>query len=86
MTRWIKTEVRRLICDAFAPVVGPAGFRFKKSSEAFIRKIDGGRQELGLPLVDYNPTFELSLTLCIRLEAVQQSPTDSRARLRNTTA
>jgi hypothetical protein len=71
MARWIKTEVRRLISEAVAPVVSPAGFRFKKRSEAFIRKIDGGRQEFGLPLVDYNPIFEFSFTLCIRLEEVQ---------------
>lgn len=72
MGRWIKTEVRRLIADAVTPVVSAAGFGFKKASEAFVRKIEGGRQELGLPLVDYNPVFEFSFTLCIRLEAVQE--------------
>ncbi len=72
MARWVKTEVRRLIVDAVAPVVSVAGFRFKKASEAFVRKIDGGRQELGLPLVDCNPVFKFSFTLCIRLEAVQE--------------
>lgn len=72
MVQWLKTEVRRMIVDAVTPVVSPAGFRFKKATEAFVRKIDGGRQELGLPLVDYNPVFEFSFTLCIRLEAVQE--------------
>lgn len=72
MARWIKTEVRRMIADALTPVVGAAGFRFKKASEAFVRKIEGGRQELGLSLIDYNPAFEFSFTLCIRLEAVQE--------------
>ena len=72
MARWLKTEVRRMIVDAVTPVVSPAGFRFKKATEAFVRKIDGGRQELGLPLVDYNPVFRFSFTLCIRLEAVQE--------------
>src|SRR5262245_48006827 len=71
MARWLKTEVRRMIVDAVTPVVSGAGFRFKKSSEAFARKIDGGRQELGLPLVDYNPIFHFSFTLCMRFEAVQ---------------
>jgi hypothetical protein len=72
MAQWVKAEVRRMIADALTPVVSPAGFRFKKASEAFIRKVEGGRQELGLPLVDYNPLFEFSFTLCIRLEAVQE--------------
>jgi hypothetical protein len=71
MAQWLKTEVRRMIVDAVTPVVSRAGFRFKKASEAFVRKIDGGRQELGLPLVDYNPVFHFSFTLCMRLEAVQ---------------
>ena len=61
-----------MIADAITPVVSAAGFRFKKASEAFVRKIVGGRQELGLPLVEYNPVFKFSLTLCIRLEAVQE--------------
>jgi hypothetical protein len=72
MAQWVRTEVRRMIADAITPVVSPAGFRFKKASEAFSRKIEGGRQELGLPLVDYNPVFEFSFTLCIRLEAVEE--------------
>ena len=72
MTKWIKTEVRRLFADAIAPVVSDAGFRYKKGSQGFVRKIDGGRQELLLSLVDRNPLFEFSLTLCIRLEAVQE--------------
>ena len=71
MARWLKTEVRRMIVDTVSPVVSPAGFRFKKATEAFVRKIDGGRQELGLPLVDYNPVFRFSFTLCMRVEAVQ---------------
>ena len=71
MARWIKTEVRRMIVDAVALVVSATGFRFKKASEAFVRKIEGGRQELGLPLVDFNPVFEFSFALCIRLNAVQ---------------
>jgi hypothetical protein len=71
MAAWTKSEVRRVIVDAIAPTVNDAGFRYKKASEAFVRKIDGGRQELGLPLYDYNPVFAFSLTLCTRLEAVQ---------------
>jgi hypothetical protein len=70
--RWNKTELRRMIVDAVTPVVSAAGFRFKRTSAAFVRKIDSGRQELGLSLVDYNPIFEFSFTLCIRLEAVQE--------------
>lgn len=72
MAAWTKSEVRRAIVDAISPAVSDAGFRYKKAAEAFVRKIDGGRQELGLPLYDYNPVFEFSLTLCIRCDAVQE--------------
>jgi hypothetical protein len=71
VAKWLKTEVRRMIVDAVTPVVSGAGFRFKKASEAFVRKIEGGRQELVLPLVDYNPVFHFSFALCTRFEAVQ---------------
>jgi hypothetical protein len=72
MARWIKSEVQRMIVDAVTPAVNVAGFRFKKTSGAFVRKVEGGRQEFGLSIVDYNPIFEFSFTLCIRLEAVQE--------------
>lgn len=72
MAAWTKSEVRRAIVDAISPAVSDAGFRYKKAAEAFVRKIEGGSQQLGLPLYDYNPVFEFSLTLCIRCDAVQE--------------
>lgn len=72
MAQWNKGELQRLICDAIAPVVSGAGFVFRKSSGAFVRKIERGRQELGLSLIDYHPIFEFSFTLATRLEAVQE--------------
>src|SRR5579871_6551822 len=72
MAEWRKSEVLRQLSEAIAPVVNTAGFRFKKSTQAFVRKIDAGRQELGLALVDYNPEFQFSFNLCVRLEAVQE--------------
>jgi hypothetical protein len=73
MTRWRKPEVRRLFADAVTAVVSPAGFRFnKRTSKAFVRKIEGGRQELRFHLVDFNPAFVFSFALGIRLEAVQE--------------
>ena len=72
MADWKKTEVRRLICEALDPIVGPARFRYVRKSEAFVRKIAGGRQELVLALVDYNPEFWFSFTFCVRLDAVEE--------------
>ena len=72
MAKWIKTEVRRQIADAITPLVSSAGFKYKKSASAFVRRIDGGRQELNVSIADYNPEFHFSLPLVIRLDAVQE--------------
>jgi hypothetical protein len=70
MATWTKTEVRKLIVAALAPVAEPAGFRFK--GESFTRKIEGGRQQLGIALVDYRPVFRFSLIACTRLDAAEE--------------
>jgi hypothetical protein len=72
MARWSKPEVRRLMVDAVTPVVRAAGFRYKKTPDAFVRKIEGGRQELVCSLADYNPEFSFFFSLSIRLDAVQE--------------
>jgi len=48
------------------------GFRLKKSQEGFIRRIEGGTQTLGVALWDYSPKFEFSLTMTMRLDAVEE--------------
>jgi hypothetical protein len=66
-----KSEARRLIYEGLRPVVEPAGFRVDKRAEGFVREIIGGKQILGVALWDYNPIVEFSLTMCVRLDAVQ---------------
>ncbi len=55
-----------------ASVVHPARFRLNEDSEEFVRTIDGGRQELSIPLWDYNPLFRFSLCLGIRIDSVEE--------------
>jgi len=71
MPNWIKTAVRRSIAEALVPALSVTGFRFKKSASVFARKIDGGSQELSLAIIDCNPVFKFSLSLCVRLDSVQ---------------
>ena len=71
MGRWGKPEVERLIVERLKPVVAPAGFRYVKKDESFVRAIDGGRQTLGVALWNYNPLFAFSLVMTVRLDAVQ---------------
>ena len=46
-------------------------FHIKKSAEALVRKIPGGRQELGIPLVAYAPEYFFSFVMCIRIDVVE---------------
>jgi hypothetical protein len=69
--RWVESEVRRLIARALAPVMKGAEFGIQRPYEQFVRRIEGGRQELSIALVDYRPHFEFSFTLCVRLDAVE---------------
>jgi hypothetical protein len=67
-----KREMADLIFQMLGGVLSETDFRYKKSEDGFVRKISGGRQMLGLPLWDYNPEFEFSLNICIRLDAVEE--------------
>lgn len=71
MAAWGKTEVARLIIAGLKPVTAPAGFRYVKKDQSFVRLIDGGRQMLGVALWNSNPLFEFSLNMTVRLDAVQ---------------
>ena len=66
-----KPEMADLIFDMLGRTLSGTDFRLKKSEDAFVRKIPGGKQMLGLPLWDYNPVFEFSLNIGIRLDAVE---------------
>src|SRR5262245_42883866 len=67
-----KQEMANLIFEVLGGTLSGTDFRLKKSEDGFVRKIPGGRQMLGLPLWDYNPEFEFSLNICIRLDAVEE--------------
>ncbi len=66
-----KQEMKNLLFEMLGAAVSGTEFRLKRSDDAFLRKIPGGRQMLGLPLWDYNPEFEFSLNIGIRLDAVE---------------
>jgi hypothetical protein len=67
-----KQEMKNLLFEMLGGILSTTEFRLKKSEDAFVGKIPHGRQMLGLPLWDYNPEFEFSLNICIRLDAVEE--------------
>src|ERR1700729_687774 len=66
-----KQEMASLNFEMLSGILSGTDFRLKKSEDGFVRRIPGGRQMLGIPLWDYNPEFEFSLNICIRLDAVE---------------
>jgi hypothetical protein len=65
-----QVELRELLHDRLAPLF--PGFEPSKKEEGFVRKFDGGKQTVGVSLVDRWPLFlKFSLVLSVRLEAVQ---------------
>jgi hypothetical protein len=70
MAEMKKQEIKDRIFQELAPSLAETGFRLKKTEDAYIRRIAGGRQMLGLPLWDYRPIFEFSLNICIRVDEV----------------
>jgi hypothetical protein len=66
-----KSEVKNLIYESLKGMLEAHGFRLNKKQEGFVRRIPDGKQYIGIPLVDYNPTYIFSLTLTTRLETVQ---------------
>lgn len=67
-----KKEMKSLLFEMLSSILDGTDFRLKKSEDCFTRKIAGGWQMLGLPLLDYNPEFIFSLNICIRLDAVEE--------------
>ncbi len=65
-----KTEIRDLIYRELAPLL--PDFKPKPREESFVRTMPGGKQALMVGIVDYKPEYRFSLTLAIRLEAVQE--------------
>jgi hypothetical protein len=66
-----KQDAARLIYDGLFPAMSDEGFKLRKSEEGFVRSIPAGRDIVFVPLYDYNPVFEFSLTMGIRIDAVE---------------
>lgn len=65
-----KVEVRNTIYTGLGKLL--PDFRLSKSEGAFVRKIPAGLQKFFVPLVDYNPEYVFSLTVGIRIDAVEE--------------
>lgn len=66
-----KQEMKNLLFEMLGRILAGTDFRLKRNEDCFTWKISGGWQQLGLPLLDYNPEFVVSLNICIRLDAVE---------------
>jgi len=66
-----KQEIRDFVYAGLKEILGGAGFKLNKKEGAFTRSIPKGFQRIYVPLYDYNPLFVFSLTIGIRLDAVE---------------
>jgi hypothetical protein len=67
-----KQEISNFIYAGLKEVLAGAGFRLNKREGAFTRSIPNGFQRIYVPLYDFNPVFVFSLTIGIRLDAVEE--------------
>ncbi len=67
-----KQEVANKIYAALSGVLTQENFRLKKSEGLLTRPIPGGQQRIYVSILDYNPEFIFSLTVAIRLDAVEK--------------
>jgi hypothetical protein len=66
-----KSEVLKIVHAELGSALSGTEFKLVKREEGFVRRIPGGKQVLGIPLVNYEPVFIVGLIACIRLEAVE---------------
>ena len=64
-------EIRNSIYATLSPVLLNKGFRLIRTEQSFIRPILGGRQAIGIAIVDYKPKFKFSLTVSVRIDKVE---------------
>lgn len=69
--KMLKAEVRASIYNGLADLFFSAGFKGNKREASFTRSFDGGFQRIGIPLVDYAPTFQFSLHAMIRIDLIE---------------
>jgi hypothetical protein len=67
-----KQDVRNLLYEGLAGSITAAGFRLRKRDEGFVRKLPEGRQLLSIALINAGEGFACTLTLGIRLDAVEE--------------
>jgi hypothetical protein len=67
-----RTEVRDILYEELSNLLVPVGFKLSRKEEGFSRKIDLGKQFIGIALWSYAPLFQFSLAAGVRLDVVER--------------
>lgn len=67
-----KAELKEILYAKLSEFLEPAGFKYQKKFDWFLRQVPGGFQTVGSGIVDYNPDFILTPVLTIRQDAVAE--------------
>lgn len=70
MEHLTKKEARAVIVEEISPRVVSLGFR--ASGDRFSRKISAGKQGFSIAIFDYRPTFEFTVSVTVRIDAVEE--------------
>ena len=66
-----KTEIRESIYAGLLPIMSDKGYRLLRNDQSFVRTISEGKQAIGIPIIDHNPNYKLSLTASVRINRVE---------------
>lgn len=67
-----KGEVRNAILDELENLLGPMGFRVRRTNADLVRKISGGYQCVDFALADYNPNFQFSIMVSLHFDEMRE--------------
>ena len=67
-----KNEVQLAMLAGIGSMLVEEGFKLKKTDKCLVRKINGGRQMVSVPVKDYNPEFIVTIKASVRFDAVQE--------------
>ena len=67
-----KQDVRQLLYEGLTASLAPSGFRLRTRDERLVRTVPEGQQSLSVALVQASPGFECTVTLALRLTAVEE--------------
>jgi hypothetical protein len=69
--RMLVAEVRDTVLKGLSEMLGESGFVLKKSERCLIRKTKSGKQKISVAVLNYNPSYTISVFAATRIDAIE---------------